>query len=106
MGQILHGSARTTQAVRRAIQRKQERLYTLLTASTRDENGRQICLCPVAEKSIDVHQNHALFWDYAPSQAASPSAGATAGLRIRPEHLWTYLSTGKPGVIASRRKFL
>ena len=31
MGQLLHGSARTTQAVRRAIQRSQESLQTLAT---------------------------------------------------------------------------
>ena len=31
MGQILHGSARTTQAVRRAIQRSQESLQALAT---------------------------------------------------------------------------
>lgn len=29
MGQVLHGSARTTQAVRRSIQRRQENLQTL-----------------------------------------------------------------------------
>jgi transposase-like protein len=94
MGQVLHGTAATTEAVRRAIQRSQESLRTL---AKRDGIRRPpVRLSPPALVSMEVRRTtnaierlHEEFKRYIKSQTVLPSAETAAML------FWALLTSGQ-----------
>ena len=58
MGQILHGSATTTHAIRTAIQRSKAPLKELATATVSIEDRRQVAQTGLCPRCSDGSQGH------------------------------------------------